>query len=164
MHSSDAGVRAALTCRTSPPDSAVKRAAWERFVAKESDLSGHQRDAGMKEPFWFSFRQIWLVLDGSTRDLYLGSIRTNFSRWWETFSRTGKKNLLEHLLAICSLMSLKMTAFLREQRYGLKLNHLLTLKTLLSSLGAEEQHLRHVLKELVDDLERARKCRAVAEI
>lgn len=35
-------------------------------------------------------------------------------------------------------------------------------KDLLAQLGPEEQHLRHVLKELIDDLERARKCRAVA--
>lgn len=36
-------------------------------------------------------------------------------------------------------------------------------KDLLATLTPEEQHLRHVLKDLVDDLERARKCRAVAE-
>eukprot|EP01127_Copromyxa_protea_P000511 TRINITY_DN1042_c0_g2_i1.p1 TRINITY_DN1042_c0_g2~~TRINITY_DN1042_c0_g2_i1.p1 ORF type:complete len:861 (-),score=208.81 TRINITY_DN1042_c0_g2_i1:58-2640(-) len=136
---SDTGVRASLTCKTSPFDPAVKAAAWERFVAKDTELSGHERDAEMAGFRWFHQRSIL----EEYKSKFFEVVRDIFQNREKEFAGAFAGNLFPY-----------------EPEDDIVLERT---KELLASLTPEEQHLRHVLKGTIDDLERARRCRAVAD-
>jgi len=136
---SDAAVRAALTCSTSKPDAQVKKEAWDRFLSKDSTLSGHQRASEMAGFRWFNQREL------------LADYKQKFFDVVREIFQTREREFAGHFAGNLFPYEVEDESVLRKT------------KDLLAILTPEEQHLTHVLKELVDDLERARRCRACYE-
>lgn len=133
---SDRGTRAALTAKSSFPDAQVKRDAWDRFIAKDQKLSSHNSAADMAG---FRWRHQRVLLEEYTdkffdivRSIYKDHPRQYSDSFFSLFPADPEN---DHVLARA--------------------------EALLASLPAEEQHLTRSLKEEIDDLKRARACRAL---
>ena len=134
---SDAARRAILTCSTSKPDADIKRRAWDKFLVEDSNLSAHERSAEMAG--FRNFNQHNLVSEYKWK--FFDEVRQIFQTREKRFAESFVDNLFP---------------FEPE-------DNIVHEKTanLLALLTPEEHHLKHVLKEKLDDLERVRMCRSI---
>ncbi len=135
---SDRGQRAMLRCETSHADLVVKEAAWERFHG-EGYGSLHLTGAAMGGFHWWS-----------QRDLLAPYIERYFEQLPRIFEERDNEFASTYFSGLWP-------------GYAVDRTHLDRANTLLGSIGDRLPVLQRRLREAIDDLERAIKCREFAE-
>jgi aminopeptidase N len=133
---SDRGQRAVLTAKSSFPDINIKHEAWARYTAKEQKLSSHNAAADMSGFRWHHQRELLSEFTDKFFDIVRSIYKDHPRQYAESFfSLFPGDPENDHVLE-------------RTER-------------LLSELPSDEQILTKTLKEEIDDLKRARTCRAL---
>jgi len=136
---SDAGARAVLRASTSVPDINIKRAAWERFINPETKLSAHQSASEMSGFRWAHQENILAEFT----EKYFQVIPTIFKTREKEFAQSFFGHLFPTDTEDLKILSLS--------------------NQLLSNLSPDDKHLRKLLKDAIDDLNRAIKCRNLVQ-
>eukprot|EP00455_Lapot_gusevi_P026977 TRINITY_DN2849_c0_g1_i1.p1 TRINITY_DN2849_c0_g1~~TRINITY_DN2849_c0_g1_i1.p1 ORF type:complete len:872 (+),score=303.42 TRINITY_DN2849_c0_g1_i1:77-2692(+) len=133
--SSDRGQRAVLSIRSAPPREAVKQAAWARYLDKNTDLSHHMMSADMAGFQWSHQTELLAPFVQP----FFDNLRPIFQERSKEFATAYLENLFPFYPEEPSILE-------RSQQ-------------ILESLNEEELILRRYMKEQLDDLVRAKKCR-----
>ncbi len=135
---SDRGQRAMLTGETAQPDATVKAAAWERFHAEGYGSAKLTRSAMAGFNHW---RQ---------KDLLQGYYEAFFDRVPEVFQRPEKETATDYFATLWPSYRVEQGTLDRAQR-------------VLDTHGPTNTLLARTLREAMDELERAMKCRQFAQ-
>jgi len=134
---SDRGLRSALTAKSSKWDEKVKAEAWARYMSKDTKASHHEQSADFAGFRWFHQRE---MLE-KYKQLFFDNIKDVYKDRTKEFSRSFFYNLFPHCPEDPEVFE--------------------KTEALLASLDEKDAILRRIVKEQLDDLNRAKKCRAL---